>query len=372
MARKLMAVASAEGPRVVVANGEEGEPASVKDRWLLRHRPHLILDGLRVAWRAVDADELFVFVSDPAGAAAITSAIAELAELDAWTAPIPALVQVDPTYVAGEETSVVRAIDGGEAKPVMKPPRPYEIGVHGRPTVVANVESLARLALAVHPQIGTAAGTSLLTTVIDGAGASLLEVPATATVGELLGARRGPSSVEPVAILMGGFAGGIWPPSIRDASLDRATLRAQGVTLGCGSVIVVEPGDCPVAAASDVASYLGASSSGQCGICVRGTAVVAENLTDIARGNATPELLAQLRRRVSMMRGRGNCALPDAVEVMVRTLFDNFPAEVEAHVHGRCEICARLVPERPGRTSRFTVRLAADPTRSLVPGPSKV
>ena len=358
MARKLAAVADADGPRIAVANGEEGEPASVKDRWLLRHRPHLILDGLRVAATIIDADELFVLVSDPLAAASVATAIEELSQVPGWTVPVPTLVTVDAAYVAGEETAVVRAIDGGEAKPTLKPPRPYEVGVHGRPTLVANVESLARLAHTADPAVGTAAGASVLSTVIDESGASLLEVPATTTIGELLTARRGAGAAEPIAVILGGFAGGIWPITVLALPLDRRVLRERGVILGCGSVIAVEPGDCVVAAATDVASYLAASSSGQCGICVRGTAVVAENLTDLAHGTATPELLTQLARRVSMIRGRGNCAMPDAVEVMVRTLLEHFPDEVAAHVAAPCPTCRELVPERPGTATRFRVELA--------------
>lgn len=372
-ARKLTTVALAEGPRVVVANGEEGEPTSVKDRWLLVHRPHLVLDGLRVAWQAVDADELYVYVSDGQATESITAAIAELDHLPAWTAPLPQLVRVDPGYVAGEETAVVRGIDGFAPKPTLKPPRPYEVGVGGHPTLVANVESLARLALTVHPAVGTDAGVTLLATVSDAHGAGLYELPAETRLGDLIAVHREPGAPEPLAVLMGGFAGGIWPPSILHSTLDRARLREDGVILGCAAVVVVEPDDCVVAAACDVCSYLAGSSSGQCGICVRGTAVVAENLTALAHSTATPELVTTLRTRVTAMRGRGNCAMPDAVEVMVRTLLDNFPDQIEAHLSGPCEVCRQRVPDRPATTTRFRIGLPSAVHNSLsMAAPSKV
>ncbi len=362
LARKLRAVAEGEGPRVVVANGEEGEPASVKDRWVMRHRPHLVLDGLRIAAHAVDADTLILYVSDELSATSLQDALDELGGVAGWERSLPRLVRVDAAYVAGEETSVVRAIDGGEPKPTLKPPRPFEKGVAGRPTAVSNVESLARLALALDPDVGSQAARSLLTTVIDGAGASLLEVPVTATVGDLLAARRPAGAPAPIAVVMGGFAGGIWPPSILGATLERAQLRELGAGLGCGSIIAVEPGDCVVAVVTDIASYLAGQSSGQCGICVVGTGVVAEQLTAIAHGTADDELLSKLTRRVSMMRGRGNCALPDAVSDLVRTLFENFPEQVTAHLEGRCAVCASRVPEQPAKRTRFQV--APDPGSS--------
>ncbi|MGV0798062.1 hypothetical protein ABQF26_13900, partial [Mycolicibacterium elephantis] len=94
---------------VVVANGEEGEPASVKDRWLLRLRPHLVLDGLRLAAAVVGAARVYVYVSDDRAATAVTGALAELAP-DVFGDTEVTVVTVEPGYVAGEETAAVRRI----------------------------------------------------------------------------------------------------------------------------------------------------------------------------------------------------------------------------------------------------------------------
>ncbi len=131
------------GVPVVVANGEEGEPASVKDRWLLRNRPHLVLDGLRLAATIIAADRAYIYVSDPESAHSVESALGEL-DPDALGVTI-GMLTVQPGYVAGEETAAVRAINGGPAKPTDKPPRPFEAGVDDRPTLVSNVETLANL-----------------------------------------------------------------------------------------------------------------------------------------------------------------------------------------------------------------------------------
>src|ERR1700752_2010029 len=129
------------GGTAVVANGEEGEPASIKDRWLLRHRPHLVLDGLRLAAAIVAANRAYVYVSDPECARSVETALTEHAFGDITIE----LVNVDPGYIAGEETAVTRAINGGPVKPTDKPPRPFQKGVGGRPTLVSNVETLANL-----------------------------------------------------------------------------------------------------------------------------------------------------------------------------------------------------------------------------------
>src|SRR6202022_2558750 len=87
---------------IVIADGEEGEPASIKDRWLLRNRPHLVLDGLRLAAVIVAADSAYVYVSDPESARSVEAALVELgSELHGITVD---LLTVQPGYVAGEET----------------------------------------------------------------------------------------------------------------------------------------------------------------------------------------------------------------------------------------------------------------------------
>src|ERR1700761_3070174 len=132
----------AAGGAVVVANGEEGEPASVKDRWLLRHRPHLILDGLRLAAAVVAADRTYGYFSGPESARSVEAALAELGAFDGVAVEVRS---VEPGYVAGEETAAVHVLNGGPVKPTDKPPRPFQEGVGGLPTPVSNVEKLGSL-----------------------------------------------------------------------------------------------------------------------------------------------------------------------------------------------------------------------------------
>lgn len=339
-ATKLAAVLSGAGPRAVVVNGEEGEPASIKDRWLMRNRPHLVLDGLRTAGAAVEAARLVLFVSDPESAAALRAGLAEappgLAEVS--------IEEVEPGYVAGEETSVVNRLNGGEAIPLRKPPRPYEDGIDRRPTLVLNVETAARLALAVRG----AADATMLSTVSINDQAILLEVPQGAPLHSVVAAHPAWPDIDPGAVFAGGFAGGVWTPEILSASAGHESMRERGALWGCGALIVLDRAECVIAAALDVATYLRESSSNQCGSCVRGTQVVVEQLTRVANGTGTEEELAQLLRRAEAMAGRGNCALPDADTMLITTLVANFGAELNAHLAGSCPQCRDLTLDRPG------------------------
>ena len=128
---------------VVVANGEEGEPASIKDRWLLRNRPHLVLDGLRLAAAIVGADQRLRLCVRTGIGAQRRNRIGRTRPIR--SAASSRLVTVQSGYMAGEETAAVRMINGGPAKPTDKPPRPFQAGVGGQPTLVSNVETLANL-----------------------------------------------------------------------------------------------------------------------------------------------------------------------------------------------------------------------------------
>ena len=142
-AAKLAVVAARRGA-VVVANGAEGEPASRKDRALLRVAPHLVLDGAALAAGAVGARTAVVAVST--GCPELQAAVRErqAARLDRVAFEIAI---VPDSFVTGEETALLQALEGAPAKPTLKPPYPFERGLGGRPTLVQNVETLAHIAL---------------------------------------------------------------------------------------------------------------------------------------------------------------------------------------------------------------------------------
>jgi NADH:ubiquinone oxidoreductase subunit F (NADH-binding) len=346
--RKLQAVAdSSDEHRVVVANGEEGEPGSVKDRVLVRTRPHLVLDGLRLAALAVGATELHVYLSDSVAADSVRAAIAEAGSV----LPDVRIALVAPSYVAGEESAVVRSLDGGPALPTAKPPRAYEVGVGGHPTVVSNVETLAQLALAVsYGARSDDAGSVLVTVAGDGVEPALIEASQTSTL------RSAVDGAEVAGVLCGGLFGGLRRPDVLDIPLDHAAMRAAGTSLGCGAFYVMGPTGCAVEVVTDAVAYLSRESSHQCGVCLKGTSGMAATLRRLSGGAATRDELEPLERWSAGLRGRGNCALLDAACELVGSLFAHWGDVVDAHVAGaRCAPCA-------GRTDDFsTTKLAVDP-----------
>ncbi|HZQ30144.1 MAG TPA: NADH-ubiquinone oxidoreductase-F iron-sulfur binding region domain-containing protein [Mycobacterium sp.] len=329
---------------VVIANGEEGEPASVKDRWLLRNRPHLVLDGLRLAAQMVDSRRAYVYVSDGHAATCVEAALAEL-DQDLLGDVAVHILTVEPGYVAGEETAAVRAINGGPAKPTDKPPRPYQQGVKGLPTLVSNVETLATLPYLQHhgAEAFRAEGTSMspgtfLMTITGGGRAPwLYEVPHGLAFTELL-ALHGIPAEQVRGVLMGGYFAGLLNREILDATLDHETFRRLGSGLGCGAISVLTD-DCPVAVAASVMAYFDRENAGQCGSCFNGTAAMSAVAQALRDGVATAEDLTRLERWSVVLRGRGACATLDAATNIAATLLVQFPQLVERHMSGKCDDC---------------------------------
>lgn len=355
---KLRAVADGDAPRYVVANGEEGEPASIKDRWLLRHRPHLVIDGMLRVAAALDAEGAWIYVSDEAAVASIEAALGEVR----LQIPVDVAV-VSPGYVAGEETSVVRAIDGGPAKPTAKPPRPFETGVASRPTAVLNVETLANVpAIAVDgPEAFRAAGTpsSPGTFLFSLSGAvfepGLYELPLGITLGAAIDAVGGGLCDDACGFLMGGFFAGLLGPRALDLVLAYDELRAERSGLGCGAVVVLGADECPVQAAAEVMGFFARENAKQCGACINGTSAMRDVLLRLASGSCPHSELGRLERWSRSLRGRGACATLDGAAQLASSLLLEFDDVVAAHAMSSCTTCAARPVDFETAGERFRV-----------------
>jgi NADH:ubiquinone oxidoreductase subunit F (NADH-binding) len=351
-ATKLGAVASARHP-VVVANGTEGEPASSKDQALLLHAPHLVLDGASIAADTVGADDAVVCVDRGAATAmrAVRAAIAERVAMGADR--VRFRVEATPShYVTGEESALVHWLNGGTAKPTVVPPRPFERGVRGRPTLVNNVETLAHLALiarfgaAWFRGLGSAEdpGTALVTLSGDVGQPGVYEVPLGVPVMEAV--RAAGVASEPQAVLVGGYAGAWIPgPALNGTRLERKSLGAQGASLGCGAITVLGPASCGLRTSALIARWLAGQSAGQCGPCTHGLPAIAGALEALVAGDRRHRHEPQLPRWLAMVDGRGACHHPDGAVRFVRSALTVFAAEVSRHrQYGPCRAPAAPVP----------------------------
>jgi NADH:ubiquinone oxidoreductase subunit F (NADH-binding) len=342
--RKLAAVATGRRRPVVVANGTEGEPVSFKDKTLLRRAPHLVLDGTALAAAAIGARYAFVAVARdaPEEIAAVSRALDERRTRRLDRGVTLQLVEVPPGFVSGEETALVNVLNGGPAKPTFTPPRPFERGVRGAPTLVQNAETLAHMALIARlgpdwfRAIGTEAepGSALFTVsgavTRPGVYEAAFGTPVRALLAQAGGVREAPG-----AFLVGGYFGSwVNPFEAQGLSLDDAALSRAGAALGAGAVVVLPEVACGLDQAARVARYLANESAGQCGPCVNGLSALAGALETLAadRGDSRADALRWLQQ----VRGRGACRHPDGVVRFIESSLAVFSDEVELHLRRGC------------------------------------
>ena len=355
---KLRSVAerSRRGTALVV-NGSETEPASAKDRLLLARLPHLVLDGAVLAAGAVGADAVFVKVGEEAlgSLQALDGAISVRAD------PVRIQVVAGPEgYVAGEESAVVHLLNAGVAKPTFVPPRPFERGYRGRPTLIQNPETLAQIALVArygdrwYRELGTDAdpGSALVT--ISGAVAApgVYELAFGTPMTDLLAAAGG--STEPLqALLVGGYFG-TWVDSSRlfRLRLARADLRSVGCSLGAGVLIALGERACGLHESARVIAYLASQSAGQCGPCVHGLRAIADAFGALADGVADDRERERVLRWTAEIRGRGACHHPDGAARFVDSALAVFGSEIEHHRRQRCAALPAGLPVGNGAPRR--------------------
>jgi NADH:ubiquinone oxidoreductase subunit F (NADH-binding) len=357
-ARKLHSVADKRKRAVLIINAVEGEPASNKDRMLLSLSPHLVLDGAMLCAEAIGAPEVLIEIREDAEAAlrAVRGAVSVRPD-DAARVRVVA----GPTrYVAGEESAVIQFLSGRPAKPRFVPPRPYERGYRGRPTLVHNPETLAHVAMiarygaAWFRELGTDAdpGSALVT--ISGAVAApgVYEVAFGTPLPDLLDAAGG--ATEPLqAFLTGGYFGA-WIDARRGAGLKlaRDDLRAAGCLLGSGALVALGESACGLHETARVMGYLAAESAGQCGPCVHGLRSISEAVASLAAGTVDESERHRVLRWAREVRGRGACHHPDGAARFVETALEVFGEDIAWHQHDRCS--ARPVLPVPG-TNRTAV-----------------
>ncbi|HXS63424.1 MAG TPA: NADH-ubiquinone oxidoreductase-F iron-sulfur binding region domain-containing protein [Streptosporangiaceae bacterium] len=339
-ARKLASVAAAGGRPVVVANGTEGEPASAKDKVLAATEPHLVLDGAVIAAAMVGARKAYIVV-DPVVVATMEFAVAErvAARLDRVRLRV---VPAADGFVAGEASAVVNWIERGVPAPRSTPPRLAERGLHGQPTLVNNIETLAQIALIARygarwfRSAGTQAepGTMLVTLTGAVRTEGVREIEIGRPVRDVL-ALAGGLSVPVSALLLGGYSGA-WVrwPDVADLPFSAAGLAGVHAGPGAGLIAALPADRCPLVETAAIARYLAGESAGQCGPCLFGLGAISAELTSLAAGRpSSPDLI---RRWLGQVDGRGACRHPDGAARMIRSALSVFAAEVSEHLGGWC------------------------------------
>ena len=347
-ARKIHAVVESAGARrawsagrkpVVIANAMEGEPASSKDAVLLRHSPHLVLDGIAALAATIGATNAYIAVHR--GSPVVDVVVRALAERNDQITI--ALVTPPARYVSSEESALAHWIGDGTGTPVFGK-RPFERGVDDRPTQVQNAETMAHIGLIARyggewfASVGetSAPGTCLVS--VGGAvnTPGVIEVEVGTPVTEIIKRCNG-LSTEVSGFLTGGYGGG-WAghDALMNASWSPDSVAAAGGVIGAGILWAFDAHDCPITAMARVARWMAGESAGQCGPCRFGLPSLADDLDLLSARSASSTDLQRLTSRLPMVQQRGGCKHPDGVARFITSGLQVFQAEVAHHVHGRC------------------------------------
>jgi NADH-quinone oxidoreductase subunit F len=356
--------AQASATRYAVGNGYDATPGSAVERTLMERDPHAVVEGLALTAYAVGAREAILAVRADFALAVerLRDAVAQAEDAgyigtNAMDAGFDLVVEVRPlrgAAIIGEETALLRALEGKRAMPDQRPPHPEVRGLFGKPTVVHSVETLAAIPWIV--ERGPAAFTALGrgghkgTKLVHLSGAvkrpGIAEVPLGTPLREIIEAVGGGiadgSGLK--AVLVGGPAGGFLPPELLPTPLDPAALQEAGALMGSGTIAVLDQGVCIVDLGRILEQYMSEEACGKCVPCRIGTRRLFEIVDRIASGRARPTDRALLLDLAAVVRDGSLCGHGVHAPNPLVSGLRYFAAEYEAHLGGVCPagVCRNL------------------------------
>jgi NADH:ubiquinone oxidoreductase subunit F (NADH-binding) len=319
--RKWEAVRREPGPRVVIVNADEGEPGTIKDRYVMELRPQLLLEGLAIAMRFCETDEAYVYLREE-----YATSRARLQEAIAARGLPVQLVVGAGSYVCGEETAMLESMEGRRGMPRLRPPFPAQFGYLGRPTLINNVETLAHTALIARGEWTPARLWSVSGAVRE---PGCYEAPLDVTARQLIDGHAGGATEEIGAIVPGGAASGILPPAALDVPLTRDALHEWGSGPGSAAVQVF-PASYPVLRLlAETMRFFAEESCQKCTPCRIGNRALHHVAEELQQGRAAMTR-AKVDEWLEAMAQTSICGLGQASPIPVRNVFRHWPDLMEA------------------------------------------
>lgn len=366
-ARKWSFARNAPGEeKFVICNGDEGDPGAFMNRRVLEGDPHAVLEGMIIAGYVIGARQGYVYVRAeyPHAVRALRAAIAQARDYgllgeNLFDSGFDFDIEIRMgagAFVCGEETALMRSIEGQRGIPHPRPPYPATHGLWGKPTVINNVETLANVPQIIlkggewFASMGTekSKGTKTFTVAGKAERTGLIEVPLGITIREIVydvggGIAEGKAFK---AVQTGGPLGGCIPEQYLDLPVDYESLAATGSIMGSGGFVVMDEDVCMVDIARFFVEYATDESCGQCTPCRLGTQEMLEILTRITEGQGEMEDLARLESLGQTMKNGSLCGLGKGVPNPVLSTLRYFRAEYVAHIaEKRCpaQVCRSLI-----------------------------
>ncbi len=343
-------------PKFIICNADEGEPGTIKDRYIMEGDPHRVLEGMAIAGYAVGANFGYIYCRGEyyLSMHRLQNAIDQAMErgflgdniLGSGFSFHIQLQTGGGSYVCGEETALINSIEGQRGYPRVKPPFPGTVGVWNKPTIVNNVESLSAVPEIIkkgaqwYKSKGTedSAGTKIFQVVGHVNRPGIVEcnmgLPLRQLIDHFGGGVRSGHRIK--AVQPGGAACGFILPDQVDTPLEYAAMMKVEGAVGSGTMLVMDDTTCIVDVVKCLLYFFQHESCGFCLPCRRGTRVLYEMICKVADGTATQADLDRMLFLSKSMTESANCALGWSPYSFLKTTMERFPDEYAAHLAGHC------------------------------------
>ncbi|MDE7301286.1 MAG: NADH-quinone oxidoreductase subunit NuoF [Clostridia bacterium] len=358
--------ASESDVKYVCCNADEGDPGAFMDRSVLEGDPHTVLEAMTIAGFAIGAHQGYIYVRAeyPIAVERLNIAIAQAREAGLLGKNILGSgfdFDIDirlgaGAFVCGEETALMRSIEGGRGEPRPRPPFPAVKGLFDKPTLLNNVETWANVAPIIlngakwFSQIGTEKSKGTKVFALGGKihNVGLVEVPMGTTLNTIINEIGGgiPNGKKFKAAQTGGPSGGCIPAKYIDIEMDFDNLVAIGSMMGSGGLIVMDEDTCMVDIAKFYLEFTADESCGKCTPCRIGTKRLLQLLTDITEGKGKEGDLEKIKEIAEHMKSSSLCALGQSAPNPVLSTIGHFEDEYTAHINEkRCPsgVCKSLL-----------------------------
>ncbi len=352
--------------KYLICNADEGDPGAYMDRSVLEGNPHSIIEGMILGAYATGATNGIIYVRNeyPLAIKHLIIALRQARDLGFLGENILGsgfsfdikLVRGAGAFVCGEETALIRSIEGKIGEPRQRPPYPIEKGIDGKPTAINNVETWANIPIIIKngakefAKIGTKGntGTKIFSLVGKVKYTGLVEVPMGISIEEIVYDIGGgaPQGKRIIAVQTGGPSGGCIPAEKFDLKIDYDSLLSAGSIMGSGGMIVMDNSTCMVDVAKYFMKFLKDESCGKCYTCRKGTQRMYELLDDITTGNGTLEKLDLLEELALVVKDTTMCGLgqtaPNPVLSTIRYFRDDYLEHIN-NLHCPGGVCRELI-----------------------------
>ena len=347
------------GDKFLVCNSDEGEPGTCKDREILMHNPHIVIEGMAIGAFAIGASRGYNYIHGEIFQVyeRFQAALQEAREAGYIGQNIMGSnfsFELNAhhgfgAYICGEETALLESIEGKKGQPRFKPPFPASFGLYGRPTIINNTETFSAVPWIIRnggqaylecgkPNNG---GTKIFSVSGDVEHPGNYEIPLGTPFSVLLELAGGVRSGRQLkAVIPGGSSSPVLPASIiMDCTMDYDSIAKAGSMLGSGAVIVMDDTRCMVKSLQRLSYFYMHESCGQCTPCREGTGWLWRVVDRIENGKGRPADMDLLDSVAGNIMGRTICALGDAAAMPVRAMLKHFRPEFEYHVeHKTCTV----------------------------------